>query len=35
MKHGWGRAIIGQDYYEGYWRNNLPYGFGRIIMGNG
>ncbi|CAK86957.1 unnamed protein product (macronuclear) [Paramecium tetraurelia] len=35
QRFGWGRAIIGQDYYEGYWRGGLPFGFGRIIMGSG
>ncbi|CAD8168108.1 unnamed protein product [Paramecium octaurelia] len=35
QRFGWGRAIIGQEYYEGYWRGGLPFGFGRIIMGSG
>ncbi|CAD8103343.1 unnamed protein product [Paramecium sonneborni] len=35
QRFGWGRAIIGQEYYEGYWRGGLPFGFGRMIMASG
>ncbi|CAD8070303.1 unnamed protein product [Paramecium primaurelia] len=35
QRFGWGRAIIGQDYYEGYWRGGMPFGFGRIILASG
>jgi len=35
-RHGWGRGLKKNVfYYEGYWKENLPFGFGRIVESSG